>query len=89
MGSDGENDAEAGEMGDWGKGVEVVDAEFLSESLCNEACFVFLDSPIGLAFDLKDPLAAYNILVGRSRYGNPGTSFFKHGDFAVHGGLPI
>ena len=76
-------------MGNERKCIKVNYTVFLCECLCDKPGFVFFDEAISLAFDLENPLAAYNVLVGRLGYGDPGASFFKHGNFMVHGSLPI
>ena len=88
-GCDCENESEAGEFGNGGKGVKVVDAKFLCESLRNEARLVFFDGSVGLSFDAENPFAANNILAGGLGYYSPSACFFKCGEFMIHGFAPF
>ena len=86
---DGEDDAKAGKLRNGGESVEVIHAELLRESLCDEACFVLFDSTVGLPLDAKDPFASDDILVGGSGNVDPGSHTFEGADFTVHGLLPF
>ena len=88
-GGNGENESKTGETCNWGEGVEVVNAKLLCEASSDEAGLVLFYGPIGLPFDVKNPFAADDVLVGGSGNVNPGSHTFEAVDFTVHGLLPF
>jgi hypothetical protein len=63
-------------VSNWGVCIEIIDAEFLGESACYKVCFVLLNGPVSLVFDLEYPFAAYNVLSSWSQDGDPCSSVF-------------
>jgi len=60
LGCECKHGAEGGELCYRGKGLVEVDALDLSETLCDQTGFIFLNGSIRALFDMKDPFAPNN-----------------------------
>jgi hypothetical protein len=67
VGGEGEDGVERREFGNWCKGLVKVDTFNLGETLCDDAGFMLLYTAVSTVFDMKDPLAAYDLVAFWSR----------------------
>ena len=52
------------ELGDWCKGVKIVNAGYLGKSLCDEVGLILDDVSSCILLHMEDPLGSYDIGIG-------------------------